>query len=185
MEGFAEKKAENLLRGIDAAKERPLSRLLAALGIPYVGVVVAAVLARHFASVDALAAASREELEAIEGIGPRIAEAVVDWFRRPRHIQIIDKLRRAGVRLAEEAPLPVGTQPLAGLTFVITGTLSRPREEIAALIERHGGKVAGSVSGHTDYVIVGQSPGGAKLRRAQELGRPIIDESGLTELLGR
>ena len=179
LEGFADKKAENLLAGIDGSKERPFSRVLTGLGIRYVGGVVAEILARHFGSVDALAAATVEDLQAVEGIGPRIAEAVVDWFRRPRHREIVEKLRRAGVRLAEEAPAEEVPQPLAGLTFVITGTLSRPREEVAEMIERYGGKVTGSVSRKTDYLIVGENPGGTKYRRAQELGVPILFHSGI------
>jgi len=185
LEGFAEKKAENLLAGIVASKDRPLGRILTALGIRYVGGIVAEILARHFGSIDALAAASEEELETVEGIGPRIAGAVVDWFRRPRHRRIVEKLRRAGVRLAEEAPTEAGPQPLAGLTFVITGTLSRPRDEVAAMIERCGGKVTGSVSRKTDYLVVGESPGGSKHRRAQELEVPMIDEARLMEMMGR
>jgi len=184
LEGFAEKKAENLLAGIEASKERPFSRVLTGLGIRYVGGIVAEILARHFGSVDALAAATVEDLQAVEGIGPRIAEAVVDWFHRPRHQQIIDKLRRAGVRLAEEAPTEAIPQPLAGLSFVITGTLSRPREEIAEMIERYGGRVTSSVSRRTDYLIVGENPGGTKYRRAQELGVPMIDEARLWEMIG-
>jgi len=183
LEGFADKKAENLLAAIEASKDRPLERLLTGLGIRYVGGVVAEILARHFGSIDALAQASQEELEQIEGIGPRIAQAVVQWFRRPRHREIIEKLRRAGVRLMAERPVEEGPKPLEGLTFVITGTLSRPRDEIAALIERHGGRVTGSVSRRTSYLIVGESPGGTKYRRAQELGIPMIGEAELMAML--
>lgn len=186
LEGFADKKAENLLAGIAASKEQPFHRVLAALGIPQVGGVVAETLAREFRSVDRLAAASEEELQQIPGIGPEIARAVAEWFRRPRHREIIEKLRRAGVRLSEEAPpAEVGPQPLAGLTFVITGTLSRPREEVAAMIERYGGKVTDSVSRKTDYLVVGEAPGGTKFRRAQELGVPMINEAQLMEMIGR
>jgi len=185
LEGFAEKKAENLIAGIAASKEQPLNRVLAALGIRYVGATVADILARHYGSLDALAAATKEELQAVEGVGPRIAEAVIDWFDRPRHRQIVEKLRRAEVRLVAELPAETGPQPLAGLTFVITGTLSRPRDEVAATIEAYGGKVTGSVSGRTDYVIVGESPGGTKYRRAQELGVPMIDEAELEKLCTR
>jgi DNA ligase (NAD+) len=185
LEGFAEKKAENLLAGIEGSKERPFSRVLTGLGIRYVGGTVAEILARHFGSVDALAAATVEELEAVEGIGPRIAGAVVDWFRRPRHRAIVEKLRRAGVRLAEEAPAEAARQPLAGLTFVITGALSRPRGEVAEMIEQHGGRVTGSVSRRTDYLIVGEDPGGTKVRRAQELGVEMIDEARLMKLIGK
>jgi DNA ligase (NAD+) len=185
LEGFAEKRADNLLAAIAASKTRPLSRLLTALGIQHVGGVVAETLAQRFGSLDALAKASVEELQAIPGIGPRIAQAVVDWFARPRHRQIIEKLRAAGVRLSEAAPVTAGTGLLAGLTFVITGTLSRPREEIAALIASHGGKVTDSVSRNTSYLVVGEAPGGTKYRKAQELGVPFLDEAGLMALLAR
>lgn len=186
LEGFAEKKAENLLAGIAASREQPFSRVLTALGIPQVGGVVAETLAHHFRSVDRLAQATEEELQQIPGIGPEIARAVAEWFRRPRHREIVEKLRRAGVKLAEEAPVAgVGPQPLAGKTFVITGTLSRPREEMVALIERYGGRVTDSVSRKTDYLIVGEAPGGTKYRRAQELGVPMISEEQLMEMIGR
>ena len=185
LEGFAEKKAENLLAGIASSKGQPFSRVLAALGIPQVGGVVAETLARQFRSVDALAAATDEELQRIPGIGPEIARSVAAWFRRPRHREIVEKLRRAGVKLAEEAPVvEAGLQPLTGLTFVITGTLSRPREEVAAMIERYGGKVTDSVSRKTDYLIVGEAPGGTKYRRAQELGVPMIGEEELMRMIG-
>ncbi|HIE38561.1 MAG TPA: NAD-dependent DNA ligase LigA [Anaerolineae bacterium] len=184
LEGFAEKKAENLLAGIEGSKERPFGRVLTGLGIRYVGGTVAEILACHFRSIDTLAAATEEELEAVEGIGPRIAGAVVDWFARPRHRAIIEKLQRAGVRLAEEVPAEAVPQPLAELTFVITGALSRPREEIAAMIEAYGGRVTGSVSRKTDYLVVGEDPGGTKYRRAQELGVPMIDEEHLMRMVG-
>lgn len=184
LEGFAEKKAENLLAGIAASREQPFGRVLTALGIPQVGGVVAETLAHHFRSVDALAQATEEELQQIPGIGPEIARAVVEWFRRPQHREIMEKLRRAGVKLAEEAPVgEAGPQPLAGLTFVITGTLSRPREEVAAMIERYGGRVTDSISRKTDYLIVGEAPGGTKYRRAQELGIPMINEEQFMEMI--
>jgi DNA ligase (NAD+) len=183
LEGFAEKKAQNLIDGIAASKGRSLSRLLTGLGIRHVGGIVSETLAARFGSIDALAAATQAELEEIEGIGPRIAEAVADWFRRPRHRQIVDKLRAAGVKLTGEAPAEEGPQPLDGLTFVITGTLSRLRREIAGWIEGHGGRVTGSVSGNTDYLVVGENPGGSKYRKAQEIGTPMIDESQLEEMM--
>jgi len=186
LEGFAEKKAGNLLRAIEASKDRPLSRLITALGIRYVGSVVAQLLAEHYRSLDVLMAASREELEGIEGIGLRIAQSIVEWFSQPRNREVVEKLRRAGVRMAEEAQ-PAGeapeAQPLRGLTFVITGSLSVPRDEMVALIERHGGRVAGSVSRRTDYLLVGADPGGSKYTRAQALGTPMISEAELRRML--
>jgi len=183
LEGFAEKKAANLLAAIAASKDRPLSRLLAALGIRHVGGVVAEILARQFGSLDALAAATEEELQAVEGIGPCIAAAVVDWFGRPRHRKVVEKLRRAGVNLRQKAAAQAGPRPLAGMVFVITGTLSRPRDEVAGLIEHYGGKVTGSVSGRTDYLVAGVSPGGTKIRRAEERSIPVIDEIHLLALI--
>jgi DNA ligase (NAD+) len=186
LEGFAEKKVDNLLQAIEAAKTRPLPRLLAALGIRGVGGVVAGLLAERFGSVDALAAATGEGIEAIPGIGPQIAQAVVEWFAQPRNRQVIEKLRRAGVRLSVEEegePVPTGEE-LAGLAFVLTGTLpNMKRAEARALIEAHGGRVSGSVSRKTSYVVVGEDPG-SKLTRAQQLGVPTLDEAGLLALIG-
>lgn len=161
--------------------------MLTALGIRYVGSVVAQTLARRFPSIDALMQASQEEMQNVEGIGPRIAASVVDYFQRERHRQMIEKLRRAGVRLAEERREEVEERalPLAGKTFVITGTLpSMSRDVATALIERYGGKVTKSVSSRTDYLLVGKSPGGTKYRKAQQLDVPMIDEAQLREMIG-
>jgi DNA ligase (NAD+) len=185
LEGFAEKSTQNLLTAIEATKDRPLARVIAALGIKGVGGVVARMLAQHYRSIDDLARASREGLEAIEGMGPHTAEAIVNWFDHQHNRAFVERLRDAGVKLEREAPIEPSGGPLEGLTFVITGTLSRPRSEIATLIEGHGGSVTGSVSGNTDYLVVGASPGGTKYRRAQDLGTPQIDEAQLDELIGR
>lgn len=184
LEGFADKKVENLLAGIEASKKQPLERLLAALGIRHVGATVATLLAQHFGSLDALMAASAEELEGIEGIGPETAEAVRQWFGNPRNRQLIEKLRAAGLRLTAERPAArAGALPLAGKTFVVTGTLpSFSREEAEAFIQAHGGKVSGSVSKKTDYLVVGEAPGATKYNKAQELGIPMIDEAELKRM---
>ena len=187
LEGFAEKSTDNLLAAIQASKQQPFWRVLTALGIRYVGSVVAQTLARRFPSIDALMQASQEEMQNVEGIGPRIAASVVDYFQRARHRQMIEKLRRAGVRLAEERREEVEERalPLAGKTFVITGTLpSMSRDVATALIERYGGKVTKSVSSRTDYLLVGKSPGGTKYRKAQQLDVPMIDEAQLREMIG-
>ena len=188
LEGFAEKSSDNLLAAIKASKERPLWRLITALGIRFVGSTVAQLLTEHYSSVDELMAATQEELEAIEGLGPNTAGSIVEWFGRERHRLLIEKLRRAGVRMEEareqkeEVVEEETPQPLAGLTFVITGTLpSMSRAEAKSLIERHGGRVTGSVSGKTDYLLVGEAPGGSKYNKARELGVPMIGEA---ELLG-
>jgi len=186
LEGFAEKSTDNLLAAIGASRERPLSQVIVALGIRGVGGTVAQLLARRYRSLDELAAASREELEGIEGLGPHTAGAIVEWFARPRSREFVEKLRRAGVKLEQGAPIVPTKGPLAGLTFVITGTLpSMSRDEATRLIEQHGGKVTGSVSRNTDYLVVGESPGGTKYRKAQQLEVPMIDEAQLLELIGR
>lgn len=185
LEGFAEKKVQNLFTNIAAAKDRPLARLLGAMGIRGVGSTVAELLVRHFPALDELMAASAEDLEAIEGMGPHTANAVVEWFSTPRNRQLIEKFRAAGVRLEEEPGDEEDTSDtLTGMTFVLTGTLpTLKRNEAKALIEQHGGKVTGSVSRKTSYVVVGDDPG-SKFTKAQELGIPILNEAGLLQLMG-
>ncbi len=186
LEGFAEKKARKLVAAIQESKNRPLERLITALGIRGVGEVVAQLLAQHYPDLDALSRATVEDLQRIEGIGPVVAENIVAWFRAPHNRKMLEKLRRAGVwprraaaqlQEAEEA-----TQPLAGKTFVITGTLSRPRSEIKAFIQAHGGKVTNSVSRKTDYLVVGENPG-SKLAKARQLGVPTLTEEALYALV--
>ena len=185
LEGFAEKSSENLVAAIAATKDRPLSRVISALGIQGVGYTVAQLLAQHYRSLDYLASASREELEAIPGLGPHTAGAVTEWFARPRNREFVEELRRAGVRLEQELPAAPAGGPLEGLAFVITGTLpTMSREEATRLIEHHGGRVTGSVSSKTDYLLVGESPGGTKYRKAQQLQVPAIDEARLLEMVG-
>jgi len=186
LEGFAEKSTQNLLEAIEASKRRPLWRLITALGIKHVGSTVAELLVKHFASLDELMAASEERLMSIPGLGPETAHSIVRYFSDKRNRQVIEKLRRAGVnmkRLPEEVAAVEG--PLSGLTFVITGTLpTMSREEATRFIEEHGGKVTGSVSRNTDYLLAGADPGGTKYSRAQELGIPMIDEEGLRRIIG-
>ncbi len=186
LEGFAQKKVENLLAGIEAAKQRPLARVITALGIEGVGEIMAGTLADAFGSIDALAAAPVEALLEVEGVGPNIAQGLHDWFADEFHQRLIAKLRAAGVRMAQEArPAGEGSDALAGLTFVITGTLpTLKRDEAKALIQLHGGKVAGSVSKKTDYLLAGEAAG-SKLDKAGELGIPVLDEAGLLAMIGR
>jgi len=186
LEGYAEKSTDNLLAAIETSRARPLARVLAGLGIRGVGETVAQLLAGHFGSLDALAAASAQDIEAIPGMGPLTAAAIVEWFSHGPNRAVVEKLRQAGVRLAEEAgPSAEGIErkPLADKTFVITGTLpSMSRSEAKTLIEQHGGKVTGSVSRKTDYLLVGASPG-AKFRKAQQLGVPVIGEAALLAMI--
>lgn len=185
LEGFKERKVANLLDGIEASKGRPLSRLVAALGIRGVGVAVAELLTDQFGTLDRLAQASLSELEAVGGIGPNIAGAVVEWFGSQHNQQLVKKLQQAGVNPAapKREAAAVGERPLAGLTFVITGTLAgMSREEAKNLIEQNGGKTTSSVSSKTSYLVVGDKPG-SKLSKAQALGVPALDEAGLLSLL--
>ncbi|MBN1287545.1 MAG: NAD-dependent DNA ligase LigA [Anaerolineae bacterium] len=184
LDGFGEKKVSNLLSAVEAAKTRPLPRLVAALGIKGVGESIAELLTGVYPAMDALAAALAEDIETIPGIGPNIAHAVAGWFAAPRNRDLIERLRAAGVRLAMDAPAAEVEQVLAGMTFVLTGTLPHlTRAAAAALIEAHGGKVTGSVSGKTSYVVAGENPG-SKLAKAQQLGVPVLDEAGLLALVG-
>ena len=183
--GFAEKRAENLLEAIESAKAQPLWRVLVGLSIRHVGTVAAQALERHFRSMDALIKAREEELQGIEGIGPTIARSVVEFFAEPRNREVIEKMRRAGVRMQAEGAA-AGPRTLEGLTFVITGTLpTMSREEATAFIEAHGGKVTDAVSRNTNYLVVGAEPGGTKVRRARELGTPMIDEARLRQMAER
>ncbi|HEY4668046.1 MAG TPA: NAD-dependent DNA ligase LigA [Anaerolineales bacterium] len=182
LEGFADKKAEKLLQTIAGSKSRPLTRLISALGIRGVGETVAADFARHFRNLDALAGASQADLEAIEGIGPSIAMEVVEWFGRARNRKLLTKLKAAGV-WPKEAAKVAGPEPLAGLTFVLTGTLpDLSRDEAKARIEAAGGKVASSVSAKTNFLVAGEAAG-SKLVKAQELGVKVIDQAGLLKLI--
>ncbi|GMR11165.1 MAG: NAD-dependent DNA ligase LigA [Anaerolineae bacterium] len=183
LEGFADLKAEKLLSAIDSSKSQPLSRVINALGIRGVGETVAADIALHFGNLDALSNAKPEDLEAMEGIGPNIALGVVDWFAQPRNRKLLAKLKKAGV-WPEEERVQAGSQTLSGQTFVLTGTLpTLQRSEAKALITAAGGKVTGSVSRKTDYLVAGEKAG-SKLAKAQGLGVEIIDEAGLKSLLG-
>jgi DNA ligase (NAD+) len=185
LEGFAEKKADNLLAAIDASRGQSLARLITALGMRGVGEVMAADLARYHPDLDLLSRASLEDLQTIEGVGPNTAQAIVDWFERPANRNVIAKLHTAGVwPRAEAVPQPAGEQPLAGLIFVITGTLpSMSRDQAKEYIQEHGGKVTDSVSKKTSYLVAGEAAG-SKLTKAQELGIPILDEVGLRKLGG-
>jgi DNA ligase (NAD+) len=182
LDKFAEKKVANLLTAIEAAKQRPLGQVITALGIDGVGSTVAEALANHFNSIDALATATVEELQQIEGIGEILAQGIVAWFADTYHRDILERLRSAGVRFQGEAKIQAGDQ-LTGLTFVLTGTLpTLSRDEAAVLIEAHGGKVTSSVSKKTSYVLMGDSPG-SKADKARQLGVPIISESDLLHMI--
>jgi DNA ligase (NAD+) len=175
--------ATKLLENIEAAKTRPLWRVLVALSIRHVGPTAAQELARQFGSIDAIASASAAELAAAEGVGMTIAESVTDWFAVDWHREIVDKWRAAGVVLAEEQVIDTSPKPLAGLAVVVTGGLENySRDEAAKAITSRGGKSASSVSKKTSFVVVGESPG-TKYAKAVDLKVPILDEAGFTTLL--
>jgi DNA ligase (NAD+) len=183
-EGWGEISVGKLRVAIDGAKDRPVSRLLTALGIRHVGGTVARTLARHFGSLTALMAASEEEISAVEGIGPVIAAEIRAWSSDPANQALVDKLGAAGVRLEDEKADDASSDLLAGGTFVVSGTLEgMSREEAEAAIEARGGKAAGSVSGRTTALVVGDSPGASKTNKAEELGVPIIDDATFRRLL--
>jgi DNA ligase (NAD+) len=177
------KSIANVLEQIERSKARGLARVLVGLSIRYVGSQNAIVLADEFGSIDEIARASVEQLQAAEGIGERIAESVRFFFSQETNRAIVDRLRRAGVVLTAPKATKGAGGKLAGKTFVLTGTLpTMTREQASELIVAAGGKVSGSVSKKTDYVVAGSEAGG-KLTRAQELGTPILDEAGLRKLL--
>ena len=185
LEGFADKKAENLLSAINASREQPLSRLITALGIRGVGEVMAGDLARNYSDLRALSQAGLEDLQLLEGVGPNIAQAIVDWFSRPANQQLLEKLHKLNVWPYADNSFVNGelASLLSGYTFVITGTLPNySREGAKAFIESYGGKVVESVSKKTSYLVVGESPG-SKLAKAQNLNIPILDETGLRSLV--
>jgi DNA ligase (NAD+) len=184
--GFKEKRITNLLTAIEASKDRPIWRLLVGLNVPHVGSTVAQLLARAFGSIDALAVASEEEIDDIEGIGPEIARSVHAWFADRENRTLLERLRSAGVRMQDEpSDEPMGEQLLAGQTMVLTGGLSSmSRDEATAAAEAAGAKVASSVSKKTTFVVVGESPG-TKAARAEELGVETIDEAEFLRRLGR
>ncbi|MCS6847923.1 MAG: NAD-dependent DNA ligase LigA [Anaerolineae bacterium] len=187
LEKFAERKAQKLLDAIEASKRQPLYRLIVGLGIRHVGEVAARALADRFGSLDALieaASESPERLQDIEGVGPVIAESVSEWARRDSTRALIAKLKHAGVDPKQEVRSAEARAegPLAGRTFVITGTLSKPREAIAAWIESQGGKVTDSVSKNTSYLVVGDAPGASKINKARQLNVPMIGEEELRNL---
>jgi DNA ligase (NAD+) len=185
LEGFQLRSAENLVAAIDGSRRQPFHRVLYAIGIPGIGGVNARALASHFGSIDRLMDASEEEILEVEGIGPVLAGLIRETFDEPRNQELIRGLREAGLRMEGERGSVGGAQdgPLEGRTFVLTGTLpNMSRDEATERITAAGGKVTGSVSGKTDYVVAGSDPG-SKVEKALALERPVIDEAELERLL--
>jgi len=182
LERMGEKSAQNLLDAIEESKKRPLDRVIFALGIRYVGTGAAVLLADQFGSIDKLMKTPLPYLEAIEGIGPKIAESIVQFFQNKKNLEVLEKLRKAGVRMEEKREKREGGI-FAGKTFVLTGALTRfTREGATELIESEGGKVSSSVSRNTDFVLVGEKPG-SKYRKALDLDIKIIDEDTFVAMI--
>jgi DNA ligase (NAD+) len=183
LERMGRKSAEKLIANIDASRRAPLPRILNGLGIPFVGERTAQFLAEEFGDLDKIAEASEDELQKAEEVGPKVAKSIRRFFEESHNRSLIERLRKEGFVFTFEKKRKVGGA-LAGLTFVLTGTLpTLTRDEAKAKIEAASGKVAGSVSRKTDYVVAGEEAG-SKLDKARELGIKVIDEAGLIEMLG-
>jgi DNA ligase (NAD+) len=183
LDRMADKSAQNIVDALEKSKQTTLPRFLFGLGIRHVGEATAKELARHFGMLDAIMDASEEQLLQVNDVGPIVASSLRTFFDQPHNREVVEQLRACGVTWPEGPPAPVAPQPFSGKTFVITGTLpGMSRDEAKALIEAAGGKVAGSVSKKTSYVVAG-AEAGSKLDKAQELGVAVLDEAGLKELL--
>jgi DNA ligase (NAD+) len=181
LERMGDKSAQNVLNQIHNSKKLPLERVIFGLGIRFVGERTAEFLAEHFGTLDHLMRADEAELQAVNEVGPRIAHSIVEFFREPRNRELVDELRKAGLTFAGTKK-ERGTK-LAGKTFVLTGTLANySREQAKKMIEDAGGRVSGSVSQKTDYVVAG-ADAGSKLDKARELGIPVITEQQIEGLL--
>jgi DNA ligase (NAD+) len=183
LERLGEKSVDNLLAGVDASKQRPLARLLAALGIRHVGVNTAELLAGHFGDLDTLAAADADALQQVAGVGPEVAASICAWFAGAAGRRVVAELRAVGVNLSQPRATRVAAGPLAGKTIAVTGTLTGyTRSDIETLIKRHGGKPTASVSKRTDFVLAG-ADAGSKLDKARTLGVRVLSEADFERLL--
>ena len=189
LERMADKSAQNVLAALEQSKHTTLARFLFGLGIRHVGETTAKDLARHFGTLDAIMgatvadAATEEQLLQVPDVGPIVARSIRTFFQQPHNREVIEQLRACGITLQEGPPSAQALLPLAGKTFVLTGTFpTLKREEAKELLEAAGAKVAGSVSKKTHYVVAGEEAG-SKLAKAQELGVPVLDEAGLLALL--
>ncbi|NGX45762.1 MAG: DNA ligase [Chlamydiae bacterium] len=183
LEGFKEKSIDNLLKSIDSSRSTTLSRLMASLGIPHVGEGIADLLATHFGTIDAIAKADEEELIAIDGVGEKVAEAIASYFSHPAHLSEIERLLDLGIKPEKPKKVTDRGHPFYGKTFVLTGTLENySRSEAAALIKERGGKVSGSVSKKTDYLLFG-AEAGSKLDKATTLGVQLLNEAAFEKAL--
>lgn len=181
---FQKKTVENILNGLDRSKEVPFERVLFALGIRYVGETVAKKLTRHFNTIENIKASSYEELVMAEEIGDKIAESILAWFADPYNLELIDKLRQAGLQFENLVMNTPVSDILKGKSIVVSGVFSLyPRQQIEAMVEEHGAKLVSSVSKKTDFIVAGENMGPSKLQKAQELSIRIINEKEFLEML--
>ena len=184
LEGWKDRSAERFLSSLEASKAVPFGHVLFAIGIRHVGETTAKSLAGHFRNIDALMAAGREELLGVEDIGEVIADSILAYFADPAHVREIERLKAAGLRFSIDEDTPAGgSSALAGMTIVISGNFSIPRDEMKAIIEKHGGKNSGSVSGRTTYLLAGSKPGPEKMKKAEQLGIKVIGEDDIMRMI--
>ena len=183
LEGWKERSARRFLDSIRQSRKVSFERVLFAIGIRFVGETTARDIARHFGNIDAIAAATKEELLAVRDVGEVIAESVVTYFRDPRHLEEISRLKAAGLQLSVESPAEAASEALMGQSIVISGNFSISRDEMKALIEAHGGKNSSSLSGKTSFLLAGEKPGPEKMKKAAELGIRVLSEADFRLLL--
>ena len=184
LEGWKEKSARRFVDSVRESRKVPFERVLFALGIRYVGETTARDIARHFGNIEAVAQASREELLAVPEVGEVIADSVLAYFRSPSTQAEIQRLKDAGLQFSLASQAGPVSAALSGKSIVISGNFSVSREEMKALIEAHGGKNSSSLSGKTDYLLAGSKPGPEKMKKAAQLGIPVLDEDAFRKLLG-
>lgn len=181
---FKEKMTQNILNGIEQSKSVPFERVLYALGIRFVGEVTAKKLARHFATVDRLANASKEELMEVEDVGDRVADSIIQYFNDTENLEMVMRLRAAGLRFEMGEEAKPASDKLAGMSIVVSGVFTIPRDEVKSLIEQHGGKNVSSISKNTTYVLAGEKMGPEKRKKAENLGVPILSEEDFRQMIG-
>ena len=183
LEGWREKSAIRFKASLDKSREVPFERVLFALGIRFVGETTAKTVARHFGDVDSLIATGEEQLKEVPDVGDVCAKSIYDYFRDERHLIEIQRLKAHGLRFSVEEPAAAASEALEGKVIVISGTFSISRDEMKALIEKHGGKNSGSISGKTSFLLAGEKPGPEKIKKCEELGVPVIGEAAFMEML--
>ena len=181
---FKEKTTQNILNGIEQSKNVPFERVLYALGVRFVGEVTAKKLARRFKNIDAIASATQEELVEVEDVGERVAESVIQYFNNTENLEMVMRLRSAGLQMEAGEESQAASDKLAGMNIIVSGVFSVPRDDLKALIEQHGGKNVSSISKNTTYVLAGDKMGPEKRKKAEILGIPIISEEDFWDMIG-